>query len=515
MLVFYLRCKQTAMYRIPTILILATIFTHCQPPAGQEQPQVGCDPFCHGVASGDPLYDKVVLWTRVAPKPGVDSISVAWEIAETSAFEPVVAAGRYTTDQSRDFTVKVDVGGLRPGRQYFYRFHSGGIYSPIGKTKTASPNADSLKLAVVSCANYEWGYFTAYRRIAEKELDAVVHLGDYIYEYAPGGYGDTTIGRKHEPPTELISLADYRMRYAQYRSDPDLQAMHASHPFIAVWDDHEIANDVYVSGAQNHQPDEGSFEARKMAAVKSYYEWMPVREGATLYRSFEFGDLASLIMLDERLEGRTAPAESMDDPDFASGERSMLGTGQLEWLQGQLRDSQATWKLIGNQVIFSDIDQSAVFPGNPRNLDSWSGYPAEKNEIARFIKGQGLSNVIFITGDTHASWAMEVMAREVSRAPLAIEFGAPSISSANYDEYTTRDSAELATNLYQNYNPHIQYANLMEHGYFILTLESERAIARYYYMEDIRQPDAPERMAKMLWVNEGAPVIKEQNLYGF
>jgi alkaline phosphatase D len=412
------------------------------------------------------------------------------------------------TNASRDFTVKVDVDGLEDGQLYFYRFKFGDFISPIGRTKTASINADSLQFALVSCSNYEWGYFTAYKHIGQRErLDAVIHLGDYIYEYAPGGYGDTTLGRLHTPPKELITLKDYRTRYAQYRSDKDLQLVHQNHPFIAIWDDHEIANDVYQGGAQNHQEDEGDFIARKEAAVKAYYEWMPVREDKTLYRKFEFGQLADLIMLDERLEGRTAPVDSVDDPEIGSEERSMLGAKQLQWLKRSLK-TDAKWKILGNQVIFSDLDQSTVFPDNPKNLDSWNGYPAEKNNVASFILKNGIRNVIFATGDTHASWAMEAMVKDVSLEPVGTEFGTPSITSANFDEYSNLDTALMAANLYADLNPHLRYVNLHDHGYILLTLTMDQATARYYYVEDLRQPNAEEYQAKKVWIKGGEPLIR-------
>lgn len=502
------------MKSLSSFLIVLAVLIGCSPKSTDVKEQTDPGPFLHGVASGDPLYDRVIIWTRVTPESPADSVVVFWEVSEDQWFKSSLISGQVVTDAGRDFTVKVDVANLQSGTPYYYRFKSAGSFSPIGRTKTAAQNADSLRFAVVSCSNYEWGYFTAYQKIAEKELlDAVVHLGDYIYEYAPGGYGDTTIGRKHEPPHELLTLSDYRTRYAQYRSDPDLQAMHASHPFIAIWDDHEIANDVYTSGAQNHQANEGSFEERKRAAVQTYYEWMPIREADKLYRSFEFGELAELIMLDERLEGRTAPVASISDENFNSPDRSMLGADQLSWLKSTIEGSEARWKVIGNQVIFSDINQTMVFPDNPKNLDSWDGYPAEKKEVARFIKD--FDNILWVTGDTHASWVMETIVADVSLAPLGVEFGTPSISSANYDEYSGLDTARMYENLFQNFNPHIKYANLTEHGYFLLTLQKERATARYYFVENIRVPNAAEGKPKEFWVNDGAPVIKQYNVYGF
>jgi len=248
-------------------------------------------PFYHGVASGDPLPDAIVIWTRVTPEEELPIIEVKWEISTDKAFGNIIQSGLFTTDPERDYTVKIDVSGLDSGYQYYYRFQALGSTSITGKTKTASQDAAELNLAVVSCSNYEWGYFNAYGDIArQSDLDAVVHLGDYIYEYGPGKYGDTTIGRFNLPAKEIITLPDYRTRYSLYRLDEDLRNAHSSHPFINIWDDHEIANDSYQDGAQNHQEDEGSYEDRKAAAVKAYYEWLPIRENGELYRSFQYGD---------------------------------------------------------------------------------------------------------------------------------------------------------------------------------------------------------------------------------
>ncbi len=266
-------------------------------------------PFYHGVASGDPLPDRVVIWTRVTPDDSLSRIVVKWEISESPDFSTLIQHDTLSTTPLKDYTVKVDVTGLQPGTFYYYRFHALNATSPAGRTKTAPVSMpDSLKFAVVSCSNWEWGYFNAYARIAEKELDAVIHLGDYIYEYGTGRYGDTTIGRINIPRHEIVNLKDYRTRHSLYRLDEGLRAMSAAHPLIAIWDDHEVANNSYTEGAENHQPEkEGDYATRKNAARQAYYEWLPIREGETHYRSFSFGELAHLIMLDERLEGREAP----------------------------------------------------------------------------------------------------------------------------------------------------------------------------------------------------------------
>ncbi|MCB1843146.1 MAG: alkaline phosphatase D family protein, partial [Halioglobus sp.] len=311
--------------------------------------------FLHGVASGDPLTDRVILWTRLTPR-GEGLVRVAWEVSTDESFSNIVASGSGTTSAEVDYTVKVDAEGLQPGSQYYYRFSSDDTVSPLGRTRTLpAGSAAAASFAVVSCSNYPAGFFNVYREVAQQELDAVLHLGDYLYEYAPGGYASANAeayGRVVQPPNELFSLADYRTRYAQYRTDEDLQAAHGRHPFITVWDDHEIANDAWRDGAENHDPaTEGDYAARKMAAIQAWYEWQPVRPptdvNEVIYRRFQYADLLDLLMLDTRIIGRD---EQFVYPDFVSGgmidvaaaraafgdsNRSLLGEEQRAWLREQ------------------------------------------------------------------------------------------------------------------------------------------------------------------------------------
>lgn len=340
----------------------------------------GCDDgvsisFAHGVASGDPLADRVVLWTRVTPSESA-TVSIDWEVASDEAFTAVAAKGSFTTSATRDYTVKVDVSGLQADRTYFYRFKRGDVVSPVGRTRTLPTGSVSqVKLGVFSCANYPAGYFHVYAEAAKRtDLNAVVHLGDYIYEYPKDGYASKdaeALGRVSKPENELLTLSDYRIRYAQYRGDKDLQALHAKLPFICVWDDHEVANDGYKSGAANHTADsEGDYNVRRAAALQAYYEWLPIREQdpsnpLRIYRSFDFGGLMSLHMLDTRHIGRdlqldyanyidpatgafdsTAFASDMGNPD-----RQLLGIEQTQWLQGRLAASSAIWQVLGQQVL--------------------------------------------------------------------------------------------------------------------------------------------------------------------
>ncbi len=466
-------------------------------------------PFYHGVASGDPLHDRIIIWTRVTPENQVPLIEVKWEVSASLDFSTLTASGNFTTSPDRDYTVKEDVLGLEAGQYYYYRFVALGSTSPVGRMKTAPVEMrDSLSFAVVSCSNWEFGYFNAYARIAEKEVDAVLHLGDYIYEYGTGRYGDTTIGRFNKPTHEIISLQDYRTRHAQYRLDEGLRKLSAVHPMIAIWDDHEVANDTYAKGAQNHQPEEGDFEVRKNAARQAYYEWLPIREGEKHYREFRYGKLADIFMLDERLEGRTKQAEGLDDPNLMDPMRTMLGDEQLKWFLGHLGRSKATWKIIGNQVIFSGLDES--FNPRAKGTDDWNGYPVERRSIANFIRARSITDILFLTGDTHASWAFEV-AHPKEYTPgqsIAVEFGVPSVSSANWDEYYPLDSAKLGEQLYRKFNPHLNYVNGTDHGYTLLTLYPDQAKAQWYYVETLRAIDSRERLGKTISVEKGSTTLK-------
>jgi alkaline phosphatase D len=438
-------------------------------------------------------------------------IPVKWEVAKDEQFSAVLKSDTLGTTPLRDYTVKVDVTGLEPGQHYFFRFSALGASSPVGRTKTLPTNAvDSLKLAVVSCSNWEFGYFNAYDRIADKEVDAVLHLGDYIYEYGVGKYGDTTIGRLHVPAHEIVSLSDYRSRHSQYRLDEGSIHLGARHPMIAIWDDHEVANNSYVTGAQNHQPEEGDYEKRKAAARQAYYEWLPIRETGKHYRSFSFGPLADLWMLDERLEGRTVQPANMNDPAYQSDDATMLGAEQLSWLENGLKNSSANWKVIGNQVIFADVELSAVYPRMPRNLDSWDGYPKEKQKLKSFVLDNKINDIVFLAGDTHSSWAIEVATdvkktynAKTSAGAFAVEFGTTSVSSGNSDEGTSADTVRMMEAAMLKSNPHIKYLNARDHGYVLLTLYPEKAKAEWYFVNTLRTRDAGERLEKSYTVARG------------
>src|SRR5688572_16798522 len=324
------------------------------------------DEFLHGVASGDPLADGVVLWTRVTPRAsdGVSPpavVSVVWRVALDARMSEVVLEGEVATSPDIDYTVKVDVRGLASARRYYYQFQAGSAASPVGTTRTLPiGQVSSLRLAVTSCANYPQGFFHAYRQIAARtDLDVVLYLGDYIHEYANRAYGNgEPIGRVPDPDREIVSLSDYRRRHALYKLDPDLQAVHRAHPALEIWDDHEIADNAYRDGAENHQSGDGDWAARKRAAVTAFYEWMPIRAPAPsdplrIYRSFAYGDLVDLTMLDTRLVGRDPLTADTCDPRLLEPARQLLGPEQEAWFFEQLVQSKGRatrWRLVGQQV---------------------------------------------------------------------------------------------------------------------------------------------------------------------
>ncbi|TXF90539.1 T9SS type A sorting domain-containing protein [Neolewinella aurantiaca] len=497
----------------------------------------GLAPFFHGVASGDPLEDRVIIWTRVTPETMDGSpVSVEWRMATDTALTEIVATGSFTTSSSRDYTVKVDVTGLESGTTYYYGFTAFGANSLTGKTKT-TPTADAvdhLKFGVVSCSNYQAGYFNAYGALAARtDLDAIIHLGDYLYEYADFVYGSDSIwaDRQVEPSTEIVSLFDYRARYSTYRLDTNLQRLHQQHPIIAVWDDHETANDAYSGGAENHQPDtEGDWDDRLNRARKAYFEWLPIRDNGEqrVYRSISYGDIADLIMLDTRIEGRDQQINDIEDPALYAADRTILGAEQKSWLFDQLSSSAAKWKVVGQQVIFSEFNvgwagaaTGASFQQTENLfLDIWDGYPAERQEVVDYISDNEIDNVVLLTGDFHSSFAFDVAQppvdlqfREVpgvgtlpfydpspnynpttGEGSVAVEFATPSINSANFDENIDPATAfGLQAQINNpivpapgislgNPNPHMKYVELVQHGYFILDIKEDSVQADYHYL---------------------------------
>ena len=546
--------------------------------------------FLHGVASGDPLADGLLIWTRATPSDPSAALAVRWEVAEDAGFARLAASGVFATGPDRDHTVKVEVQGLKPATNYHYRFRSGGTVSPVGRARTLPVGRlDELVLAVVTCSLHPNGYFNAYDHISKLEkLDAVVELGDYIYEFGAGDddYGMANgrrLGRVPEPAHEILSLQDYRARHAQYKRDPDLQAAHARCAWICVWDDHEVSNDDWVGGAQNHQPrSEGPWLAREAAALKAYYEWMPIREPRpgrafeAINRSFQFGDLASLIMVESRLVARSyqleyarpgdvpmAVYDSADpasrkrvadparaqqamaaaragqplpdgmvigpDPEalaaiLANPERQMLGARQEQWLAGEIAASVAAgrpWQVLGNQVVMArtrapDMLKAAgpaavqhaiaALPEKlrksladlvglysfdiPYDLDGWDGYPAARERVYDAVKAAP-GNAIVVCGDSHAFWANEL--HDDAGTLVAAEFGTSSITSPTDGDYAPGLDIGRA---FMDQNREVVFCDQNAHGYIVLTLRPQEAVAEMVAVEILARPYKAATLAR-------------------
>jgi alkaline phosphatase D len=473
--------------------------------------QVANPVFRHGVASGDPLTDRVILWTRITPKSPTGAQSVAWELAHDENFTRIVSRGELETGPSRDFTVKVDAVGLEPGHTYYYRFQSAGARSTVGRTKTLpAAGVSHVRLGVVSCSNLPQGFFNAYGCLARRtDIDAVLHLGDYIYEYANKQYGDgTAIGRIPAPDKEAIALQDYRERHAQYKLDPDSQEVHRMHPFIVTWDDHEFANNTWWGGAQNHNPDqgEGEWTIRRAAAVQSYYEWMPIREDAQtltprIYRTFRFGDLATLFMLDTRLVGRDQEVDRKDLAALTSPARSVLGAAQENWLAGEFLESvrnNTTWNVLGQQIMFAQqVPTGTAIP----NADVWDGYQAARERMFDAVERTRLNNLAVLTGDIHSSWAYDLPRRPfdgydraTGKGSLGVEFAGTSVSSPTSLGTGPEGAKQVAT--IRASRPHLHYVDGDYRGYFVLDLTKQKMQADFYAVATVQERSLKERFEK-------------------
>ncbi|MFK4595246.1 alkaline phosphatase D family protein [Streptomyces pristinaespiralis] len=501
--------------------------------------------FLHGVASGDPLPDGVLLWTRVTPSAdalpgsgtGADT-EVAWEVAEDVGFTRVVARGATVSKAASDHTVKVDVRGLRPATSYWYRFTAGGAVSPAGRTRTA-PATDAatpgVRFGVVSCANWEAGWFSAYRHLAARgDLDAVLHLGDYIYEYAAGGYPAEEYGvRKHAPLHEIVTLADYRLRHATYKTDADLRAMHAAHPLIAIWDDHEFANDAWSGGAENHTPGaEGEWAARVAAAKQAYFEWMPVRTSTegTVYRRLRFGKLADLHLLD--LRSFRSQQSGIGNGDVDDPDRTLTGRAQLDWLKSGLAASDASWKLVGTSVMISPVafgslpahllEPIAELMGLPKeglavNVDQWDGYTDDRKELLAHLTRHGIENTVFLTGDIHMAWANDVPVKAATyplSASAATEFVVTSVSSDNLDDilHVAPGTVSLvASAAVRAANRHVKWVDMDAHGYGVLDVTAERSQMDYYTISDRTKQDASSSWSRSYRTLSGTQKVERVN----
>ncbi len=513
--------------------------------------------FQHGVASGDPLADRVIIWTRVNPALGA-SVPVFWDVALDAGFTRFVRRGRALATAAADHTVKVDVPGLPVNARLYYRFSAAGQVSPVGRTRTL-PVGDvaSVKLAVFSCSNYPAGYFNVYAdAAAQPDIDVAVHLGDYIYEYAANGYASedaAALGRVSLPPTELYSLDDYRDRYAQYRGDVNLQAAHAAFPWVCVWDDHEVSNDTWKAGAQNHDPaTEGDFFVRRAAAVRAYHEWMPIRapEPARLeriYRSFTFGNLVDLHMLDTRIIGRDKQlafasffgAGGFDAAAFVGAlgnpSRQLLGAEQSQWLAGRMASTSATWTVLGQQVLMgrmnipaplvllqiSFTDYSALLfkratapatltptelailaqPAIPYNLDAWDGYAVARETVLGTARAFN-KNLVSLAGDTHNAWASDLA--DFGGNAVGVEFATPGVSSPGFEEFFPLESPlAVAAGLQQIIGP-LVYAETASRGYMLVTATPGECRSAWRYVSTVKSPTYTAFTGKELATLPGA-----------
>jgi alkaline phosphatase D len=490
--------------------------------------------FQHGVASGDPLADRVILWTRVT-RAGVRAIQVGWVVATDPQLGNIVASGQVETSFGRDFTVKIDPTGLQPGTTYYYRFSALGEFSPLGRTRTLPVGSpERLRLAVVSCSNHAAGFFNAYRRIAERaDLDAVLHLGDYLYEYGPNEYGSL---RTPEPPNEIVTLSDYRLRHAQYKADADSIEMHRQHPLIAIWDDHETTNDAWRDGAQNHQPDtEGPWDVRVNVALQAYYEWMPVRlpdpsRPRENQRAFRFGDLVELVMLEQRLSARSQQLPATVPTPFGNGfvqagafadpSRTLLGAAQEAWLANRLRSTPARWKLLGQGVMFAQLKlQGAPLAqggGVFLNSDQWDGYQPARDRLYEVFKGTAsqppVPNCVVLTGDIHSSWAAD-LSPDPNNPDLAsggydpssgagsraVEFVGTSVSSPGANDPTGSTAALL-----RSINPHFKYINLTQRGYMLVDVTRERCQGEWWFVDTVAAPSNGQSFAVAFQTLDGS-----------
>lgn len=495
----------------------------------------GRDPaFLHGVASGDPLHDRVILWTRVTPQKWSDEIQGRWLVGTDARLKRVRRSGGFKTDVTRDFTVKIDVTGLEPGRTYYYRFETRGAQSPVGRTKTLRVGAvDSLRLAFASCSNYPHGYFNAYARIAARnDLDFVLHLGDYLYEYPLGGYANPALAglRDVVPANEIVSLTDYRLRHALYKTDADLQEAHRQHPFICVWDDHESANDAYRDGAENHNPEqgEGEWEVRRRQAVRAYNEYMPVRSRSTfdakLYRHFRIGNLADLVMLDTRLHGRDMQAAfktgqselPVTDPVIADAGRTLLGYDQEQWLEQRLWSSKAhgtRWRILGQQVMMAQL--SATLGRTIINPDQWDGYPGARARLYRHLIDNNIDNNIVLTGDIHSSWCADLTSNPwdvasydpaSGKGVVGAEFVTPAVSSPG--PYSDPATAAVVAGQLRAVSPHLKYIDLSRRGYGVLDVNRERTQCEFYHVPTVDARVAGETLAGVFVSESGNNAVR-------
>ena len=517
--------------------------------------------FNYGVASGDPLTDRIILWTHAKYQTGSDPVNLIYQVANDTAFSSIVSSGQVTSGAETGFTVKVDALGLSAGKTYFYRFLCGPSISPIGQARTLpASDATEVTFSVFSCADYPLGFFNAYAEAAKRDSHFAIHLGDYIYEYGTGSAPTDPIiqnlKRFADHANETLSLEDYRKRHALYKSDPDSKTLHANMPMIAVWDDHEVSNDNYKDGAQGHDPaTEGLYTVRRTAAIQAFHEWMPIRTGTDklkIYRSFDFGRLVSLHMLETRniardkqiaitelagLEGAAKQASAL--AEYARADRQMLGAEQLAWLQQKMSGSQATWQVLGQQVLMarmeSPVSVLSVLNGDSRdpaaqqrgleainvyltakakkaagapltsteiallnpainpkigyNLDAWDGYIAAREAVLASAL-QLNKKLISLAGDTHNGWHSDLTLMGLANAALANvkvgeEFATPGVSSGGFEEYLPGFTPAQVKSLFENIVDDLRWLDSSRRGYLKMTFTATEAKGEWIFVNQV------------------------------
>jgi alkaline phosphatase D len=450
--------------------------------------------FPQAVASFEPTRTRVLLWTRLQGATEAD-----WVIGRDPELADVVASGHATTSAERDHTVVVDVDGLEPATTYWYRFVAGGERSPVGRTRTLpGDQAERFTVATVCCARYSFAPLGVYRAVAERDVDLVLHLGDYIYE-DDGSHG----ARDHDPPREAITLRDYRRRIAQIRSDPDTRALHLRHPVVTIWDDHDLADNAWRTGAKKHDPEQhGPWEERVAAAARARQEWLPGRlrdpsDPLTTWRSLEIGDLAELLLLDTRLAGRDRQAGDDESPDLDDPDRSLLGDEQRRWLADRLADTSRSWAVVASGVVVNDLELSwppplrwanallpngyAILDGRVLHDDQWDGYPAERARLARWLhaRGEAGGRTLLLSGDVHSSWAFE--GPTVDGDPVAVEVTTPAVSSAAMGRAHLPGMWRLLDRA-ANDLAHVCWADVTERGYCVVDIDRSSVRATWWFV---------------------------------
>jgi alkaline phosphatase D len=537
--------------------------------------------FNYGVASGDPLADRVILWTHAKYDGLADAVSLNYQVATDASFSNVVSSGTVTATSSTGFTAKVDAAGLTAGKNYYYRFVSGKWVSPVGITRTLpATDVSSVKFAVFSCTLYSAGFFNAYDAANKSGAQYAVHLGDYIYEYGsdPAKFGNSdavALGRVTAPSNDIVSLEDYRTRYALYRTDPNLKALHASMPWITVWDDHEFANNSWVDGAENHNSaTQGAWSDRKAIAARVYHEWMPIRaqDPANLlkiYRRFDFGNIFTLHMVDTRIEGRDKQYDAYGDADGglsryataltngSDATHRMMSTTQQTWLTGGMAASTATWQIMGNQDIMArmwfprsillaqaaatisptqanqlavgtaisdfltakatpsgsrsqpqaDLVNTATNPRLPYNLDSWDGYPIQRETILQTIKAQG-NKLIALSGDSHNAWFTNLTT--LAGVKVGVEFAGTSVTSPGFESVglgslaSKLDGTAVVPGGYgagMGLIDDLNYADTIRRGYLLMTATTSSVKGEFVFVDTITSTTYSATVGKTISVN--------------